>query len=204
MTRDVWVRRGRSLEWVTIAYNGAEAALSIGAGVAAGSVSLLSFGLDSVIETISGSAVLWRLHDNRERAETVARRISGWSLVALALYIAVESVHGLVTRERPDRSFLGIAIAATSVVVMPLLARAKRRVAAALDSGAVHADSRQTDFSAYLSAILLAGLILNATAGWWWADPAAALVMTPIVAKGGIDALRNRRTCGTCGGCGYS
>ena len=119
--------------------------------------------------------------------------------MALAAYIAYESGSTLIQHAAPDRSIPGIIIAALSVVVMPLLARAKRRIAAAIGSGAMHADSRQTDFCTYLSAILLGGLLLNAAVRWWWADPIAALAMVPIIAKEGINGFRGRAGCDSCG-----
>ena len=198
------VRRGQRLEYFTIGYNCLEGVLSIGAGILAGSVSLVGFGLDSLIEVTSGAAMLWRLHQDwdesrRERAERTTLRIVGWCFVVLACYILYDSSSGLLRREAPKPSAAGILIAMLSVIVMPLLARAKRRVAAGIGSAAMHADSRQTDFCMYLSAILLGGLLLNALAGWWWADPVAALAMCPIIVKEGIDALRGKACCDTCG-----
>ncbi len=200
LSRPDLVRRGRRLEYFTVAYNCLEGIISVIAGMIAGSVSLVGFGLDSAIEVASGAALLWRLHHDldpfrREKAERTTLRIVGWCFLALAAYIAYESASALIRREPPERSIPGIAIAALSVVVMPLLARAKRRIAAGIGSGAMHADSRQTDFCTYLSAILLGGLLLNAVLGWWWADPVAALVMAPIIAQEGIGALRGQ-ACG--------
>jgi divalent metal cation (Fe/Co/Zn/Cd) transporter len=202
-TREAAVQRGRWLEYFTLAYNSLEGVLSILAGVIAGSVSLVGFGLDSIIEVSSGGALLWRLHhdrdvDRRERRELLTLRIVGWCFFALAAYVAFESIGGLVGREAPDRSIVGIVIASISVVVMPVLARQKRRVADVLGSGAMRADSRQTDFCTYLSAILLAGLLLNATLGWWWADPVAALAMVPIIAREGWNGVRGKVCCDTC------
>jgi len=181
------VQRGRRLEYFTIGYNSAEGLISIIAGIVAGSVSLVGFGLDSLIEVTSGAALLWRLHHDlnpsrREQVERTTLRIVGGCFIALALYIAYESGAALIGREVPERSIPGMLVAAASVIVMPLLARAKRRVAAGLGSGAMKADSRQTDFCTYLSAILLGGLVLNAAAGWWWADPVAGIAMVPIIA----------------------
>lgn len=193
------VRRGRWLEYLTVGWNSLEGIIAVGAGFVAGSIALVGFGLDSVVEVASGVALLWRLHqdapERRERAEQVALRIVGVSFLALAAYVAFDAVKSLITREPPEASYVGIALAALSLVVMPLLAGAKRRVAAQLDSRALHADSRQTDICAYLSAILLGGLMLNALFGWWWADPVAALVMTPIIAKEGVEALRGETCC---------
>lgn len=197
MSRLEIVRHGQRLEYFTIAYNSLEGLLSIASGLLAGSVSLVGFGLDSIIEVSSGAALMWRLHHDgdallREQRDRRATKIVGLCFLALAVYIAYDSVSCLVLREAPERSLVGIVIAAMSVVVMPVLAKAKRKVASALGSAAMNADARQTDFCTYLSAILLLGLVLNAAVGWWWADPAAAMVMVPIIAKEGSDALRGR------------
>ena len=148
--------------------------------------------------------MLWRLHHDlnrsrREQVERITLRIVGWCFVALALYVGYESGYTLIRHEPPERSIPGIIVAAVSVVVMPLLARAKRRVAAAIGSGAMRADSKQADFCTYLSAILLGGLLLNAVLGWWWADPVAGLVMVPIITKEGIDGIRGKACCDDCG-----
>ena len=197
------VRRGRALEYLTIGWNSLEGLIAIGAGLFAGSIALVGFGVDSVIEVSSGAALLWRLHldspERRERAEQVALKLVGVSFLALAAYVAFNAVKSLVYREVPEASYVGIALAALSLAVMPLLARAKRRVAAEIGSRALQADSRQTDICTYLSAILLGGLTLNALLGWWWADPVAALVMVPIIVKEGVEALRGETCCeGTC------
>ncbi len=196
------VRRGRRLEYLTIAWNSLEAVAAIGAGLFAGSIALVGFGVDSVIETSSGAILLWRLRDGErgEGRERIALRLVGISFLLLAVYVAFDAVKSLIMREPPEASYIGIGIAAVSLVVMPLLARAKRKVAVELNSRALQADSRQTDLCAYLSAILLAGLALNALFGLWWADPAAGLVMTPIIAKEGIAALRGE-ACGCADSC---
>jgi len=188
------VRSGRRLEYLTIGWNSLEAIAAIGAGIIAGSVALIGFGFDSIIEVSSGAVLLWRLVSGEHR-ERLALKFVGISFLALAAYVAFDAGKSLILREPPAESFIGIAIAALSMVVMPLLARAKRKVAANLNSRAMLADSRQTDICAYLSAILLAGLGLNALFGWWWADPVAALVMIPIIAKEGIEALRGETCC---------
>jgi divalent metal cation (Fe/Co/Zn/Cd) transporter len=198
------VRRGQRLEYFTIAYNSLEGLVSIVGGLISGSVSLVGFGLDSAIEVTSGAALLWRLHydlnpSRRERMERTTLRIVGWCFMALAAYILYVSGSMLIGHEIPLRSIPGIIIAAVSVVVMPLLARAKRRVAAGIGSGAMKADSRQTDFCTYLSAILLGGLLFNALLGWWWADPVAGLVMVPIIAKEGVDGIKGKACCDDCG-----
>ncbi|MCP9494940.1 MAG: cation transporter [Pyrinomonadaceae bacterium MAG19_C2-C3] len=196
------VRRGRQLEYLTIAWNSLEAVASISAGLFAGSIALVGFGVDSVIETSSGAVLLWRLRDGErgEARERIALKLVGISFLLLAAYVAFDAVKSLLMREPPEASYFGIGIAAVSLVVMPLLARAKRRVAVQLNSRAMQADSRQTDLCAYLSAILLAGLVLNALFGLWWADPVAGLIMMPIIAKEGVGALRGE-TCGCADSC---
>jgi divalent metal cation (Fe/Co/Zn/Cd) transporter len=199
-TRDLAVRRGRWLTWATIAYTSLEAVASIAAGLLAGSVALVGFGFDSVIELTSSVAGLWRLHadaspQHRARAERHALRIIGICFLVLAGYILVDATRTLLSRARPDESVLGIVIAAGSLLVMPALARAKRRVAAQLNSSALTAEARQTDICAWLSAILLGGLLLNALLGWWWADPLAALAMVPLIGYEGLEAVRGRTVC---------
>jgi divalent metal cation (Fe/Co/Zn/Cd) transporter len=202
-TRQELVRQGQRLEYFTLLWNSLEALVSIVAGLIAGSVSLIGFGLDSLIEVASGTAMLWLLHHDlnpsrRGQMERTTLKLVGWCFVALALYVLYESGSTVIGHNEPERSIPGIIIAAAAVIVMPLLARAKRRVAAGIGSGAMHADSKQADFCAYLSAILLAGLLLNALLGWWWADPVTGLVMVPIIAKEGIDGLRGKACCDGC------
>lgn len=191
------VRRGRLLEYFTLGWNLIEAAVAVGAGILAGSIALVGFGVDSLIESLSGSVLLWRLqaHEADERRERLALKLVGASFLVLAAYVAFEAAKSLYLGEAPETSIVGIALAVLSLIVMPLLARAKRKVAARLESRALHADSRQTDLCAYLSAILLGGLGLNALAGWWWADPVAALIMVPIIAREGVEALRGEDCC---------
>jgi divalent metal cation (Fe/Co/Zn/Cd) transporter len=194
------VRRGRNLEYLTIGYNSTEGLISILLGVLAGSIALIGFGFDSVIEVTSGAALLWRLHADvdpkrRERLEVMSLRIVGVCFLALALYVAYDSLQSLVAHKVPERSLLGIFLATLSLIVMPLLARAKRTVAHGIGSRALTADAKQTDLCAYLSAILLSGLLLNALFGWWWADPIAALVMVPLIVREGTAALRGDSCC---------
>ena len=191
--------RGRRLEYFTVGWNVIEAAVAIGAGVKAGSIALVGFGVDSVIESLSGAVLLWRLqaHEADEKRERRALKLVGGTFFVLAAYVAFEAGRDLLRREEPATSLVGIGLAVASLIIMPVLARAKRRVAARLDSRALAADSRQTDLCAWLSAILLGGLGLNALWGWWWADPAAALVMVPIIAREGVQALRGE-TCDDC------
>lgn len=188
------MRRGRFLEYFTISWNSLEAIIAITFGVLAGSVALIGFGVDSVIESSSGAILLWRLLAGEER-ERLALRLVGISLLVLAAYVAFDAVKSLIFQERPDVSYVGIVLAAVSLIVMPILAKEKRKVAVKLNSRAMQADSRQTDICAYLSAILLGGRLLNTLFGWWWADPLAALVMIPIIAKEGIEALQGKTCC---------
>lgn len=203
LDRQAVVRRGQRLTWATIAYNSAEAMLSMGAGLAAGSVALVGFGLDSIIELCSSVAGLWRLRTDadipaRVRSERGALRIVGLCFLALAVYVTVDAMRSLLGRHRPEESAFGIGIAAASLVVMPLLAHAKRRVAARLSSRALTAEARQTQLCTYLSGILLGGLLLNAVFGWWWADPVAGLFMVPLIVAEGVAALRGRTVCADC------
>ena len=193
--RSALVRRGLLLNYATIGYNVLEAVVSIGAGVLAGSVALVGFGFDSAIEVSAAIAAWWRLRADvevarRERVERVTVRAIAWSFLALAAYVVYDSGHALLEREAPERSVAGLVILALSVVVMPGLARAKRRVARRLSSRTLEGDARQTSLCAYLSAIALAGVALNATLGWWWADPVAALAMVPIIAREGVEGMR--------------
>lgn len=188
------IERGRRLEYLTIGWNSLEAVVAVAAGLMAGSIALVGFGIDSVIEVSSGAILLWRLFSGEHR-EQLALKLVGISFLALAAYIGFDAVKSLWLRELPEESYIGIAIAALSIIIMPLLARAKRRVAANINSRAMQADSRQTDICAYLSAILLVGLGLNAIFGWWWADPIAGLIMIPIIAKEGIEALQGKTCC---------
>ncbi len=194
LERENLLARGRRLEYLTVGWNGLEAAIALAAGMAAGSVALVGFGLDSVIETASAVILLWRLRAAQENkhAEQRAHRLVGICFLLLASYIAIESARALWLASVPEKSIAGIGIACAAIIVMPLLARAKRKVAARLGSGALDSDSRQADFCAYLSAILLMGLALNWLQGWWWADPVAALIMVPIIAREGVHGLRGK------------
>jgi len=191
--RGVLARRGQRLEYFTIAWNSIEGAAALVSGMFAGSTALVGFGLDSMIEVISGAALLWRLR--RDNAERIALRIVGVCFVALAAYIAYGALHSLLSRAAPEHSLPGIIVSIAALVVMPLLGRAKRDVARQLRSGAMHSDAKQADFCMYLSAILLGGLMLNLWLGWWWADPLAALVMVPLIVREGIGALRGKTCC---------
>lgn len=198
--REALVRRGLLLNYATIGYNALEAIVSILAGIVAGSVALVGFGLDSVIEVTSAVAARWRLRadadvSRREAAERGSLKIIGLSFLALAAYVAYESVSSLWNHETPDRSIPGIGILALSVIVMPWLSRHKRRVAQELESKSLEADATQTSLCAYLSAIALTGVGFNALFGFWWADPLAALVMVPIIAREGVEGMRGEKHC---------
>ena len=199
-TGGIVVKRGKRLEYFTIAWNSLEGLVAVIAGAIAGSISLVGFGVDSFIEVISGATLLWRMsvdadEQNRAWNERLSTRIVGVCFLALAVYVAYESVFDLIDRKAPEHSLAGIMLACVSLVVMPILSRAKKRVGSELGSAAMRADAKQTDFCVYLSAILLAGLLLNAALGWWWADPLAGLVMTPIIANEGVQAVKGKACC---------
>jgi divalent metal cation (Fe/Co/Zn/Cd) transporter len=196
------LQRGIYLEYLTIAWNILEGTVAVVSGVVAGSIALVGFGIDSFIETSSGGILLWRLRAehrgaNVEQVERKALKLVGLSFLALAAYVAVDSIRSLVGRQQPERSLVGIGVAVLSIVVMPWLARQKRKTAGNLNSAALDADSRQSSLCAYLSCILLGGLALNAMLGWWWADAVAALLMVPIIAKEGLRGLRGE-SCDAC------
>ncbi len=200
LNRQAFARRGRQLEYFTVAWNTLEGLVAVIFGAMAGSVSLVGFGIDSFIEVTSGSTLLWRMsvdadEEKRERNEKLSLRIVGVCFLALAAYVAYESAFDLLSRKQPEHSIPGIALACVSLIVMPLLSRAKKKVGNSLASAAMHADAKQTDFCVYLSVILLAGLLLNAALGWWWADPTAALIMVPIISKEGIDGMKAKSCC---------
>ena len=187
-------RAGRKIEFLSIGWTTLESIVGIIAGILAGSVALISFGIDSVIEVASSLVLVWRLSDASatEDREAFAHRLVGVCFLALAIYVSFEGVKDWLTRSAPHVTYLGIIYAAACVIVMPLLARAKRRAAANLQSHALHADSHQSDICAYLAVILLGGLGLNGLFGWWWADPLAALCMVPIISREAISGLRGQ------------
>lgn len=192
--RQAQLKRGRLLEYVTFGYVSLEAFVGILAGWKAGSVALISFGADSAIELTAATALLWRMHrdeaPHRRRAEMLSVRIVGACFFALAAFILFESGRALLWRQVPEHSVVGMVLVGGAVVLMPVLAGAKRRVSGVIGSPALHADASQNDLCAYLSAITLAGLVLNRFFGWWWADPIAALAMIPLICREGIHALR--------------
>ena len=199
------VQRGRRLEYLTVGWNAIEGMVAVAAGLIAGSIALVGFGLDSFIEVTSGLTLLWRMSvdadvHRRELNEKRAVRIVGVCFLLLAAYVAYESVSDLWSKKAPEHSAPGIILACVSLIVMPMLSRAKRKVGLALGSAAMHADAKQTEFCTYLSAILLLGLWLNAIFGLWWADPVAGLVMVPIIAKEGIEGLQGKACIDCCAG----
>ncbi|MDP5184583.1 cation transporter [Blastococcus sp. BMG 814] len=189
-------RRAQLLAGTAVAYNVVEAVIAITAGVVAGSVALVGFGLDSVVEVSSGLIILWQFrHHLPETRERQALRLMAVSFFALAGYVTFESVRALVAGGDPDASPVGIALAAISLVVMPFLSWAQRRTGRALGSGAVVADSTQTLLCTYLSAAVLTGLVLNAWLGWSWADPVAGLVIAVVALREGVEAWRGEGCC---------
>jgi cation diffusion facilitator family transporter len=190
------VRRGRLLAGATLVYNTVEVVLALAAGISAGSIALVGFGVDSFIELAASAIALWRLEeelepDSRSEAEAISAWLVGVSFLLLGAYLTLRAFMALRNQEAPEPSALGIAIALVSLLVMPWLAREKRRVAEALGSEALRAEWVQTSLCAWLSAILLGGLVLRAAFGWWWADPVAALLMTPIIVREGLETLRS-------------
>ena len=186
------------LAWATIAWNVVEAVVAIAAGTAAGSIALVGFGLDSTVEVMSATVIVWQFRGLAEARERRALRLIALSFFALATYVAIQAIIDLASESEPDPSAVGIGLAVASLIVMPLLARMKRRTAARMGSATVLADSNQTKLCAYLSAILLGGLILNATVGWWWADPVAAIVISALAVNEGRQAWRGE-VCDDCG-----
>ena len=190
-------RRAQLLAAASVAYNLVEAVIAITAGVVAGSVALVGFGLDSVVEVSSGLIILWQFrHALPEARERRALRLMAVSFFALAAYVAFESVRTLVTGHDPESSPVGIGLAVVSLMVMPFLSWAQRRTGRALGSHAVVADSTQTLLCTYLSAVLLVGLVMNATLGWSWADPLAGLVIAAVAVNEGREAWRGHACCG--------
>jgi cation diffusion facilitator family transporter len=195
------LRRGLKLEYLTIGWNSLEAIVAIGAGVLAGSIALVGFGLDSIIEIVSGAILFLRLRaeltkatpEASKQSERRALLIVGLSFFALGAYILYESGKKLWLQERPEESPVGLVLACLSLVVMPALAFAKHRTAKKLGSRALAADATETAICSYLSLTLVLGLGLNAWLGWWWADPVAALAMLPLLVNEGREAIQEAR-----------
>ena len=194
------VRRARLLAWGGNAWHAIEFAIAVGAGIAAGSVALIGFGADSLIEAFAGFVILWRFAEKRShstRAERRAQQFIAASYALLVVYIVVESVRTLVGGQHPSTSWVGIGLAAFTAVTMPLLALAKRRVGHRLGSSATVSEAGQNQLCAYLSIALLVGLLTNALGGWWWADPAAALAIAAVAAKEGVESWQGE-SCDCC------
>lgn len=189
-------RRATMLAGLSVTYNVVEAVIAITAGVVAGSVALVGFGLDSVVEVSSGLIILWQFsHRIPQSRERQALRLLAFSFFALAAYVGFESLRSLVAGADPDASTVGIVLAAVSLVVMPFISYAQRRTGQALGSNAVYADGTQTLLCTYLSAVLLVGLLLNSTLGWSWADPIAGLIIAAVAAREGLAAWRGEGCC---------
>lgn len=193
------MQRAVRLAVFTVVWNVTEGAIAITAANAAGSQALLGFGLDSGIESLSASILLWRLFAERRDPERVAHverravKLIGVSFLVLAAFVAGDAVRSLVIGSEPSASAVGVALTAVSLVVMPLLARKKRRLGVEMGSRSVESDSKQTSACAYLSAVVLFGLLLNVAFGWWWADPVAALGVVAFLLREGKEALTGAR-----------
>jgi divalent metal cation (Fe/Co/Zn/Cd) transporter len=195
------VRQAKLLAWGGIAYHFAEFAVALAAGIAAGSIALIGFGADSLIEALAGFVVLWLFTGSRvgsHAAERRAQQLIAASFFVLAAYVGVESVRSLIGSHEPDVSWLGIGLAAFTTPTMPLLALVKRRVGNELHSAATVKEAAQTQLCAYLSVALLIGLLANALVGWWWADPAAALVIAAVAVREGRESWRGEGCCDHC------
>lgn len=194
-------RRAQLLAGASVTYNVIEAVVAVSSGIVAGSVALVGFGLDSVVEVSSGLIILWQFrHPLPESRERRALRLLAFSFFALAAYVGFESIRTLITGADPHSSPVGIGLAIASLIVMPFLSWAQRRTGKALGSNAVVADSTQTLLCTYLSAVLLVGLLLNATLGWSWADPIAGLIIAGVAVREGIEAWRGDGCCSPLGG----
>lgn len=193
-------RRAKLLAWTGNAWHVVEFAIAVGAGIAAGSVALIGFGIDSVIEALAGGVIVWLFSGGRGSSHTAERRaqqLIAASYAILVAYIGVEAIRDLVAGHHPEASWVGIGLAAITAPTMPMLARAKRNVGRKLGSSATVSEASQNMICAYLSIALLIGLLANALAGWWWADPAAALVIAAVAAKEGVDSWRGE-SCDCC------
>jgi divalent metal cation (Fe/Co/Zn/Cd) transporter len=182
------LRRGLRLERLTIGWNLVETFVAVGFGLAAGSIALVGFGFDSLVEVFAASVVMWELRGVGKDRERLALRLIAVSFFALAIYVFIESARDLVLRAEPHESVPGIVLAGVSLVVMPILARAKRRTGLAMGSATLVADAAETMLCALLSLILLIGLLLNVIVGWWWADPLAAVGIAALAIREGLEA----------------
>jgi divalent metal cation (Fe/Co/Zn/Cd) transporter len=196
--REGLVRRAKLLAWLGICWHGVEAAIAVGAGLAAGSIALVGFGADSLVESIAGFVLIWRFAGSRSSssiAEDRAQRLIGMTFFLLAAYVGFVAVSNLVVAEHPEASWIGMGLAAFTLVTMPPLAIAKGRVGEQLGSSATKSEGRQNLLCAYLSAALLVGLSANALVGWWWADPLAALLIAAVAVREGRQAWRGEACC---------
>ena len=199
--RDALMRRARLLSWLSLVWIAAEGAVGIAAGLAAGSVALVAFGLDSVVEGLASGVIIWRFTGARAssyRAELRAQRLVAAQFFVLAPYVALQAGHALIAGDRPEESWLGVGLALTSAVGMPLLGMAKRRIGHELGSLATRGEGTQNVLCGYLAIALLAGLLGNAVLGLWWLDPVAALVIAGVAVREGRAAWRGEDVCG-CG-----
>jgi len=198
-----WIRLGLWLLGATMVYNALEAIIALWAGSRADSIALVGFGFDSIIELATASVVLWRFSveargsgvEEVERAERSVHKFVGVTFLALAAYVLLQSAWNLWTREAPSESLVGLVLAGVSLVVMPLVALWKLRVAAVIKSAALRAEAKETIACSYLSLCLLVGLTANAAVGWWWADPVAALLMVPWLIREGIEGWKGEGCC---------
>jgi divalent metal cation (Fe/Co/Zn/Cd) transporter len=196
--RDTLIRRARVLAWASLLWMTAEGAIAVVAGILAGSIALIGFGIDSAIEGIASVVIIWRFWGKRalsEAAERRAQKLVAVQFFILAPYVAIEAVRTLVMSDHPDVSRLGIALTAVSLVLMPYFGVAKRRVGDRLGSRATQGEGMQNILCAYLSAAVLAGLGANALLGWWWADPLAALVIAVVAVREGLESWRGEECC---------
>lgn len=193
-----WRRTALALAWVTIGWNCVEAIVAIATGAAAGSIALIGFGLNSIVEVGSAVVVVWQFSGRDAEREERALKLIAVSFFVFAGYVAGQAVWQLASGSAPDESVAGIVLAAASLIVMPVLATAKRRLGRRMGSRTVVADGGQTMLCSYLSAVLLVGLVANATVGWWWADPIAALVIAALAAREGREAWRGEACCDAC------
>jgi divalent metal cation (Fe/Co/Zn/Cd) transporter len=196
--RGALVTRARRLAWLGIGWHAIEATVALAAGVAAGSIALVGFGADSLIESAAGFVLLWRFASSSEGAERRAQRLIGVTFYVLAAYVSVEAVRTLAGGNHPDVSWVGIGLAVVTLATMPVLAGAKARVGERLHSSATKSEGRQNMLCAYLSAALLLGLAANALADWWWADPAVAILIAGVAVREGRNAWRGEACCTAC------
>ena len=194
-------RRARTLSWISLAWMAAEGAVALTAGMLAGSIALVAFGLQSVIEGLASLVIVWRFSGSRlfsDAAERRAQKLVAIQFFLLAPYVSAEALHKLAIGDRPGASWLGIGLAASSIVAMPLLGVAKRRLANTLGSVATRGEGTQNLLCAYLAAAVLFGLLANALLGLWWLDPAAALVVAAVSVREGVQSWRGQGCCDTC------